>query len=880
MIPQLPFHQYPYTDFHELNLDYILKLARESLGIHLEVVGDKLQLKNAAGDVISNVQISYAQVAAETESGKAIDAFIYDAGLSGRAIVFTKGNNDTTVVQFPNDAVTDVNGKNLTSYIAKVDVAGTKLRVTDGTGAAYTFTCPYANAAGTAATDENGKSLTTYMASVTVVDNKLVFRDGDNVILAEITVPYATSAGQSEVAVKDVSGNNFISDYAESLVVDGNQVGLQAHDGTGLGKITVPFASVATNATNAIQQVTISGDNLIFTTYGGQIYSVQSPMAVKAQKDDLGNVIKSSYVANVTANSVTGEISFLDALGHEIVSITPTVDSAVHDSLGNNIFDYVKTIVASPNSDYVQVTEGDGSSYTLTINYSNKAWKDTYGNIIGNTFCSLLTMGVDPQDGEPVVIGWNGETPKAEIFRLKVVAVSAQKDQLGNVIDTFYGHSLQYTSSGDRIDLLDASGNSISHISIDDATGSVVDNIVENASTGKVSSMDIDGTTYDFIDDAATTLDDLTDVTISNPADGDVLVYDDQTDEWVNGVLAVPDELSDLSDVDTTGVADGDVLTYNTTDQEWQPKAPFTTNGGYLIEVSLSLSTTIAEYLILLGTAYNFTSSAVTVKKLVDGSVVSGAHSIDYMIKDGPVYVKVINSKNSDVIYYGAINDRDANNYYSYGMSPNFKMPVAPASGSLSVQSAVGYAKFSINNLATSGSFSLSSSQLMSDYQSWPSDLSAPIFVAKSYVTHDPAITDCSMNLHGQTNQNLSAQSLVLKLMAGCPLPMLHFVSYSDDGETPVSSVETVRCIPDEMKVFKHGETDKMCLIKSFSNLLTLLKANTTDGYDIHFIYKNIEETDGTYNTYDIYMQNIKNANITNGNSKFSITAGIQIQKL
>ena len=520
-------HKYPYSDFHELNLSYIMDLARESLGIHLEVVGKKLQLKNAAGEVISNVQISYAEMAETDEDGKPIEAYIFNAGVNGRSIVFTHGNNDTTVIPFPEDAITDKNGKDLTTYVARVDVSGNKLRITDGAGDAYTFTCPYANAAGKASTDENGKNITTYMASVSTVEDKLVFRDGDGVILAEITVPYATAAGTSEKAVKDVNGNAFVSDYGRNLVVDGNKIGIEAHDGTSLNKITVPFASLSTDATNAIKTVTISGDQLIFTTHGGTQTAITVPYSVRAQKDDLGNTIKTTYVANVTNDPVSGEISFLDAQGHEIVAIVPTVDSAVHDSLGNDITDYVKSIITSANSNFVTVTHGDNTVDSLTINYSTIAWKDTYGNAIGNTYCSLLTMGVDPQDGEPIVIGWNGETPKAEIFRLKVQAVSAQKDGLGNVISEFYGHSLDYDSTNDKVSLLDANGNVLSYINIDDAEGSIVENIVRD-SNNKVESMDIDGTTYDF----AHTLDDLEDTDLYDKLGGQALMYNHQNQLW------------------------------------------------------------------------------------------------------------------------------------------------------------------------------------------------------------------------------------------------------------------------------------------------------------------------------------------------------------
>ena len=52
-------YEYPYTDFHEINLDYILKLARESLGLNLVVEGNKLLLKNNLGETAFTRIIQY-----------------------------------------------------------------------------------------------------------------------------------------------------------------------------------------------------------------------------------------------------------------------------------------------------------------------------------------------------------------------------------------------------------------------------------------------------------------------------------------------------------------------------------------------------------------------------------------------------------------------------------------------------------------------------------------------------------------------------------------------------------------------------------------------------------------------------------------------------
>lgn len=69
----------------------------------------------------------------------------------------------------------------------------------------------------------------------------------------------------------------------------------------------------------------------------------------------------------------------------------------------------------------------------------------------------------------------------------------------------------------------------------------------------------------------SSTLAGLSDVNLSSPTDGQVLVYDDTNDEWVNanptgGASAV----SDLTDVDLTSLANGQILKYNSTTQKWE----------------------------------------------------------------------------------------------------------------------------------------------------------------------------------------------------------------------------------------------------------------------------------------------------------------------
>lgn len=376
------FHDYPYTDFHEMNLDYILRLARESMGLHLEVVGDKLQLKNAANQVISNVTVSYATKALQDADGNPIKSYIMSADTDATTVIFIKGDGTRTSITIPyaTKAKEDNAGHDIVDYVLNATVAGDKLRFVKGDGTVFEVTCPYATKA---STDTNGKDITTYAATLTSESKKLCLRDSQGRLLSQVTAEYALEAQSAEEA------------------------------------------DLATNATNAIQSVTIDGNTIKFTTYGGTETVITCPYAVKANKDDLGNVIKTTYVASVVNDAQTGKLKFLDAMGNTIVELLPTVDKAAHDSYNNLIADYIKAIAVSAQSNYVTVTHGTGTVESLTIHYSEVAWKDTNGNVIKNTYVKRMEIQEDPADSNVFyIIAYNGDTPEAETFRMKLVTVS------------------------------------------------------------------------------------------------------------------------------------------------------------------------------------------------------------------------------------------------------------------------------------------------------------------------------------------------------------------------------------------------------------------------------------------------------------------------
>lgn len=324
--------RYPHTDFHSVNLDYILKLVRENAGLHLEESGNQILLKTADNTIVSAITAPYAASAGSANTASSA-GYASTAGSASSATYATS--------------------------------AGTAATATNATNATKAASADYATSAGSATSADSAT--------------------------------YATSAGSATNATNAVNAQT--AAYAETT---GN----------------------VEHADNAIESVTIQGDKVRFTTYGGTVTDITIPFAIKAQKDDLGNIIKSTYIANVVDDN--GTLKFQDATGATIVSLIPSVTQAVTDSYGNTIADYVKSVSVESGSDYVTIDHGTGTAETLQIPYSDKAWKDTNGNVIKNTYVKRLEIVTDPNDGHKKLVAYNGDNPEAELFRIPVEAYKAQ----------------------------------------------------------------------------------------------------------------------------------------------------------------------------------------------------------------------------------------------------------------------------------------------------------------------------------------------------------------------------------------------------------------------------------------------------------------------
>lgn len=649
-------HGYPFTDYHELSLDFIMKLARESLGLHLETSGKFLKLVNANGDDISKLLVTYADMARVDDEGNTISAFILNAGVDGNAVVFTKGNGEVTTITVPYSvkAEKDMNNNALTSYVHGVNVNGDNLIVTFGDGSTLTVTVPYAIKA---RDDVNGKALTSYVASVVPVGDKLAIKDGNNNTIAEITVPYAVKASNDEdndnitstyghslasgtttvklldksgnmlneivvpysiSALEDTDGNNFLSDYGYHLGTNGRKTTIESHTGTTLNEITVPFATLSSDSENAIESVTISGDTIVFTTYSGQNFTITAPYAVKALKDSLNNTFISSYISNVTADNATGKISFFAPDGTKLAEITPTVNKAVNDSFNNRIADYVKTIVTNPNSDYMTVTHGTGETDSITIHYATRAYKDTYDNVIGNTYIRSLSIEYDAVEDKYYLVAYNGEL--SELFRIDLVEFTPELslDDLTDVTITTpaIGDVLKYDNGWENGPLALHDLSDVTEV-LPIPNGAFL--VYDSLNHWVASPMGISG---------------LSNVDAEYPNNGDILIYDSINHKWINSpVPSVPSDIGDLNDVDINTPSAGDILVYDAGNQKWVNATLPDLIDDKVRDEQINVNTTIqagsttAVSLVLTG---NFTHKPVIFTPMLSSAFTSDI-SIDYV---------------------------------------------------------------------------------------------------------------------------------------------------------------------------------------------------------------------------------------------------------
>lgn len=290
-------NQYPYTDMHSINLDYIIKLCRENMGLHLEISGNQLILKTADGTIISSVTVHYAE-----EAGHASTAT--SATSAASATNATNAQNATYATNAAHASTAD-----------SATVAATANLATSATTAVSATNADYATSAGTAATATRATSAASAdyaestgsvehankaIETVTTTAGTLKFTDYEGNTI-EVTVPYAASAA------KDNAGNQIRKYYVANVVEgDNGEIIFKAADGTTIATITPTAASAASDTygnTIADYVKTISApndSNYVTVSHGtGTAETITVNYSNQAWKDTNGNVIKNTYIKDL-----------------------------------------------------------------------------------------------------------------------------------------------------------------------------------------------------------------------------------------------------------------------------------------------------------------------------------------------------------------------------------------------------------------------------------------------------------------------------------------------------------------------------------------------------------------------------------------------------
>lgn len=498
-------HEFPYTRYEEdgccNNLGCFMGMCRR-VGVKLAFNNGVLELLDPKGYVLDSVQIEYSKTAAQDLEGRPITSYLINAGIRDKYLVLRRGNSEEIILTIPYAEMSKytVNGDEITSFVKGFTIDGNQVRITLGDGSSALYTIPFATMA---ATDINSKDLTSYGAGLAVDGNTIVLTDGQGRIINQITPNFAVRAREDEngndirenyasslvagtttlklfsksgdllseitpnyaiISHQDENGNLFLHDYAESLTIDndGKRLDLLAHDGTLLSAVRVPWSDLSEHANKSIERAEIVGDQIVFTTYEGNVVRLTIPYALRCDKDGLSNVITDTYLTRVTQDPTTGQLDFYNAEQEIVCSLVPDARRSTYDGLDNVISDYIKTLVFDNQAKYLKATHGDGTVDSILISYAQACLKDDIGNTIKNVYLTSLYCETNVH-GDFELVGLNGE--QEEILRIKILAYKAQLDVDGDPIRTTYATDLTQANT-DLLQLVNKDGTVLGSVQL------------------------------------------------------------------------------------------------------------------------------------------------------------------------------------------------------------------------------------------------------------------------------------------------------------------------------------------------------------------------------------------------------------------------------
>ena len=258
------------------------------------------------------------------------------------------------------------------------------------------------------------------------------------------------------------------------------------------------------------------------------------PSAGAASVPDASETVKGKIRIATSAEATAGT--------DDLTSMTPLKVKSVVDAAVVGGVTYQGTIDASSPADLSNASKGDLYIISVAGSYQGQDWAVGDHLLInadmGGTLDPNKIDKVDNTDSVTSVAGRTGAVvlSASDISGLATVATSGAYSDLSG---------LPTLGTAAALDV-----------------GTSANNVVQLDGTAKLPA--VDGSQLTNVSATVAALDDIGDVTITTPANGEALVYNSTSGEWENGtVSATVAALDDIGDVDVTGAVATNVLKYD-----------------------------------------------------------------------------------------------------------------------------------------------------------------------------------------------------------------------------------------------------------------------------------------------------------------------------
>ena len=193
----------------------------------------------------------------------------------------------------------------------------------------------------------------------------------------------------------------------------------------------------------------------------------------------------------------------------------------------------------------------DVISYALSRKYTQDSLAGV-GALKGAP-CRISQITDNPDGTHTITFLWVDDNG---VSHTSVLTVKDGATPVVNITPITGGHRVTFTTDGvvETVDIMD--GVSITNVEINSN-----DHLIVTLS---------DGNTIDC-GEIATKMSKLEDVTINNPQDGEILIYDSSINKWVNKELDVAVNIEDLENVDINPatLTNGAIIKYDSSSQKW-----------------------------------------------------------------------------------------------------------------------------------------------------------------------------------------------------------------------------------------------------------------------------------------------------------------------